>query len=148
MTVALGEDVQAAVDRCPSGGSVLLLPGAHKGPLALGPRVVKNGEGQLALSADKEVHVFGRGRATLWAATCSVLTSCAALATTEGLLLRQDAGNNYTPNPCVRISGGGLRLQACDVASAQKDSLLAIVHGADPVVSSCRWGVRASESLP
>ena len=60
VTVAPGQAVQAAVDSCPAGGSVLLLPGTHDGPLVL--------------EADKVVHVFGRGSATLRAATGSVLT--------------------------------------------------------------------------
>ena len=51
VTVAPGRDVQAAVKRCPRGGSVLLLPGVHEGPLDL--------------TAGKTVHVFGRGRAVL-----------------------------------------------------------------------------------
>ena len=65
VTVAPGEGVQAAVDRCPAGGSVLLLPGAHAGPLVLP-------------AACKEVHVFGRGRAALRTARGSVLISEAA----------------------------------------------------------------------
>ena len=67
VTVAPGHAVQAAVDACPTGGSVLLLPGTHEGPLVLGPRqdLEEDEEGPLILSADKEVHVFGRGRATL-----------------------------------------------------------------------------------
>ena len=60
VTVAPGHAVQAAVDACPTGGSVLLLPGTHEGPLVL--------------TAGKVVHVFGRGSATLRAATGSVLT--------------------------------------------------------------------------
>ena len=48
VTVAPGEDAQAAVGRCPPKGCVLLLPGTHDGPLA-----------QLPV---EEVHVFGRGR--------------------------------------------------------------------------------------
>ena len=41
VTVAPGEDVQAAVGRCPPGGCVLLLPGTHDGPLVLGPQKEK-----------------------------------------------------------------------------------------------------------
>ena len=39
VTVAPGEDVQAAVKRCPPGGCVMLLPGPHEGPLVLGLEV-------------------------------------------------------------------------------------------------------------
>ena len=35
VTVTPDEDVQVAVDACPPGGSVLLLPGTHNGPLDL-----------------------------------------------------------------------------------------------------------------
>ena len=62
VTVAPGEDVQAAIDRCPAGGCVLLLPGTHEGTLVLWA------------CANKEVHVFGRGRATLEAAAGTVIT--------------------------------------------------------------------------
>jgi len=59
VTVAPGTNVQAAVRACPPGGSVLLLPGTHEGPLRL--------------EADKEVHIFGRGLATLRSATGTVV---------------------------------------------------------------------------
>ena len=37
VTVVPGEDVRAAIDRCPSGGSVLLLPGVHEGCISVLP---------------------------------------------------------------------------------------------------------------
>ena len=36
VTVAPGASVQEGVDRCPPGGSLLLAPGVHLGPLILG----------------------------------------------------------------------------------------------------------------
>ena len=60
VTVPPGEDVQAAVERCPQGGCMLLMPGVHEGPLTL--------------AANKVVHVFGRGQAVLQRAGV-VLTS-------------------------------------------------------------------------
>ena len=121
VTVAPGEPVQAAVDRCPPGGSVLLQPGMHAGRLVLAP--------------DQEVHVFGRGRATLRVADGNVLTSSSAVATVDGLILRREAGggNRY----CVWIRSGRLRLQACDVTCASI-SCIGIEGGADPTITACK----------
>ena len=122
VTVAPGEDVQAAVDRCPPGGCVLLLPGMHAGPLVL--------------VADKEVHVFGRGRATLQTADGDVLVSSAATSTVDGLFLRREAGGGE--DYCVWIKSGRLRLQACDITSASL-ACIAIEGGADPTVAMCKY---------
>ena len=99
VTVAPGEDMQAAVDACPPGGCVLLLPGTHDGSLMLIP--------------GKEVHVFGRGQATLRTAAGGVLTSRASRVTVDGLLLRREAGSPSSKH-CVMIKSGRLRLQARD----------------------------------
>ena len=40
VSVAPGESVQAAVDRCPAGGAVLLRPGVHRGPVVIAGRGV------------------------------------------------------------------------------------------------------------
>ena len=124
VTVAPGEGVQAAVDRCPPGGCVLLLPGTHEGPLTL----------------RQEVHVFGRGLATLQSATRSVVVaSAAAKATLDGLLIRREAGGiNNLYRDGVWITGGRLRLQACDITSAASGILVFIEGGADPVLAACR----------
>ena len=76
VTVAPGEDVQAAAGRAPQGGSILLLPGVH--------------EGTLTLPAGKEVHVFGRGRAVLWCHRGHVLDSEALTSSIDGLILRRE----------------------------------------------------------
>ena len=141
VTVAPGENVQAAVDRCPAGGCLLLLPGTHKGPLVLGPRVEENEEeheqGFIQVVPDKVVHVFGRGRATLQAAEGTVLASTAASATVDGLILRREAGGGR--NYCVKINGGRLRLQACDITNAELYvHCVGISDGADPIVTSSR----------
>ena len=108
---------------------MLLLPGLHKGPLVL--------------AADKVVHVFGRGRATmLWAAPGSAVASEAAVATIDGLLMRRvgEVGQGYG----VLIRGGALRLQACDVMgphAVEGQSAGASVSfrdGADPILLACR----------
>ena len=142
VTVTPGEGVQAAVDRCPAGGSVMLLPGTHEGPLVLGPRAVSGLAGQdgnAVMTAEKEVHVFGRGRATLQTEAWHVLKSTAEKATVDGLIIRQ-ALVIFGAVGChgVRIRGGALRLQACNVTSAS-DVCLSIKGGpgTDPVVTGC-----------
>ena len=121
--VAPGTNIQAAVDSCPRGGSVLLLPGTY--------------EGQLFLFADQEVHVFGRGLATVWWAAGCVLTSWAAKATVDGLIVRLDASGINSAS-CVSIRGGALRLQGCDVISVALGPSVTIEGGADPTLVSCR----------
>ena len=126
--VAPGENVQAAVDACPPSGCVLLLPGTYDGPLVL--------------TADKVVHVFGRGLATLRGAAGAVLTSEAGNATLDGLLLRYGAGGASIYNVrrcCVWIKGGRLRLQACDVTSTAPFAPCVFIEGgADPVLTACK----------
>ena len=134
VTVAPGEDVQAAVRRCPLGGSVLLLPGSHKGPLRL--------------RADRSVHVFGRGQATLWAATDSAIISNASEATVDGIVLRCEAtgwGWADTSKHGVLITGGRLRVQACDISSTHGSGETMRIEGGDPVIIGCTcvalgWG--------
>ena len=123
VTVAPGEGVQAAVDRCPPGGCVLLLPGTHVGPLVL--------------PADKEVHVLGRGRATLRLRTAScteTVSSEAAAATLDGLTIRREAGGG---GEGVKITGGALRLQTCNITS-EYGPCVRIGISADSVLVSCK----------
>ena len=111
VTVAPGEGVQAAVDRCPRGGCVLLQPGVHAGPLVL--------------TACQEVHVFGRGRATLRTTAGTVLTCGGAKATFDGLSLKRVVLNEN--DGCgVIVRGGALRLQKCDVTSAASAGVWAV----------------------
>ena len=121
VTVAPGEGVQVAVDACPPGGCVLLLPGTH--------------EGSLTLAVDKEVHVFGRGLATLWTAAGAVVDSEAAKSTLDGLAIRREASRFWFYG--VWIRGGGLRLQDCRITCASGSSVV-VAGGADPVLTSCR----------
>ena len=125
VTVPPGANVQAAVDACPAGGSVLLLPGKYDGPLVL--------------QAGKEVHVFGRGRAKLRAAKGTVVTSESATSTLDGLIIRREGGSRYNVHDCVWIKGGRLRMQACDVTSSGlNSSCVRIEGGADPVLALCK----------
>ena len=123
VTVAAGEDVQAAVDRCPPGGCVLLLPGTHAGPVVL--------------TADKVVHVFGRGRATLQTSAGEVVISQASKATLDGILIQRMAGNTSNKDYAVWIVHGGLRMQACEITCAAL-ACVCIDGGADPVLAACK----------
>ena len=209
VTVAPGEDVQAALDRCPPGGCVLLLPGVHAGPLVLGigpregPRYQsaelpglcdtdseggsedegedeeeegegggggghphlasepseEDGEGEeggggrggtVAASVDKAVHVFGRGRASLRTAGGAVVASEAATATCDGLIIRHDSkagcfGFGSSPNTCVWVSSGALRLQACDITRST-GACVSIEGGADPMLVNC-WCVGCARPI-
>lgn len=144
VTVALGESVQAAVDACPRGGSVLLLPGIHAGPLVL--------------TAGQEVHVFGRGLATLQSSAGTVVTCSAAKATLDGLSIRQnlidlDEDGDDMPADAfgLLVLGGALRLQACDVCS-MPDTCIFIDGGNPTIISSKihdagRFGIVFSEGV-
>ena len=116
--VAPGANVQAAVDGCRPGGSVLLLPGEHNGPLVL--------------EASKEVHVFGRRRATLQLADGHVITSDAATSTIDGLTLGRVPGGTEAGRG-VWVRGGRLRVQACDIVGPTLAGVF-VNGGADPIV--------------
>ena len=123
VTVAPGEDVQAAADRCPPGGCVLLLPGTHAGPLVL--------------AAVKVVHVFGRGRATLRTVSGgeAVVTSESKKATLDGLIIRSETKSGLGRG--VWITGGQLTLQGCDITTASFVCVW-IQGGANPQLTSCK----------
>ena len=130
VAVAPGEPIQAAIDRCPPGGSVLLLPGTHEGPLVL--------------PADKEVHVFGCGRATLGTAAGTVVTSRSETATLDGLIVRTGAHTFGSGHFGILVTAGKLRVQACDVSSQSRAGICATGPAADPFIAGCRLhhGVR------
>ena len=135
VTVAPGEDLQAAIVRCPPGGCVLLLPGTHAGPLELGYRKEEEEDDDddcVWVSDDKEVHVFGRGRASLGFG--HTMTSGASRATIDGLVMRQEAGDGN--DPMVLIVEGALRLQNCNIACHSSIGI-SIEGGTDPVIIGC-----------
>ena len=131
-----GKILQAAVDRCRPGGSVLLLPGMHEGPLVLPP--------------GKVVHVFGRGLASLHVAYGNALTSSAANSTIDGLNFRfaypADIGEGGWGKddeaPLVWIKSGGLRLHSCDLSCGNNEGgcpgPCLLIEGGDPVLTSCK----------
>ena len=159
VTVAPGENVQAAVDRCPPGGCVLLLPGTHEGPLVLGPPLKEGEEGNegggkekasgsggdaLSSPPDKEVHVFGRGQAVLRTSAGIVLSSTAATATLDGLAIEREQGDDdeeveqgasASDEHALAIFGGALRVQTCEVTSFP--SACVYIGGGDPVLTNC-----------
>ena len=123
VTVAPGEAVQAAVDACPPGGSVLLLPGTHAGPLYF--------------SRGRDVRIFGRGQAVLRTSVHGVVRSVGACITLDGLVIRRDCVGSGTPGEGVATWGGRLRLQACDITSARGTGVI-VSDGASATVSGCR----------
>ena len=90
LTVSPGDDIQAAVARCPPGGSVLLSPGIYERPLRL--------------MRGKSVRIFGQGQAILRAVVEVVNPGEVVL---DGLVLRKG----------IVLQRGSPRLQACDIAN-------------------------------
>ena len=125
VTVSPREPLQAAIDRCREGGSVLLRPGAHEGGVVL----------------SKEVHLFGRGEATLRraAGVGPVVTSTAPAATLDGLVVRQgpcaegEKGHNG-----IMITAGSLLVRHCDVSSKSWSSIYVEGASANPTILGCR----------
>ena len=124
VVVTLGEDVQAAVDRCRPGGSMLLLPGSHAGPLVLG-------EGTL-------VNIFGRGLATLETALGAAVTSAAAVSCIDGLVIRVGAHASGGGHHAILITSGRLRVQNCDVSCKSLSCIKVEGRAADPLVIGCK----------
>ena len=128
-TEAPGQSVQAAVDRCRPGGSILLLPGVHEGPMVLG---------------ETETHLFGRNAARLWMRRGALITSTAPVATVDRLILWPML--EWKSSYGVHITSGRLRLQACDVDCLW--SACIVIEGAatNPLVIGCRCGAGYARS--
>ena len=125
VTVSPRESLQAAIDRCREGGSVLLLPGSYEGGVIL----------------SKVVHLFGRGEATLWRAAGegSVITSTAPVATLDGLIVRLGPHAEGERGHCgILITAGRLLVQHCDVSSKSRSSVIVEGASASPTILGCK----------
>ena len=122
--LAPSDDLQAGINKCPVGGSVLLQPGLYEGKLRL----------------RREVHVFGRGHAALTTHVGdTVVMSKAPRATLDGVGIRQAGGEGGEGGikSGVWVKRGRMRLQNCDVSSSSGSCIL-VSDGADPVIAHCR----------
>ena len=135
--VSPGEDVQAAVDRCPSGGSVLLMPGTHHGTLTL------KGENGGTYS-EKSIRVFGRGLATLRYSgrhrnDTVIFSNTFGHVVFDGLIVHQDSGLG---GACLRLyRGGTATVQACDLSSRESECMES-GGGNELSMTGCRYDVR------
>ena len=125
VTVSPREPLQAALDRCSEGGSVLLRPGASEGGVVL----------------SKEVHLYGRGEATLRGAMGEgpVVTSTAPAATLDGLVVRlgpheEGEEGHYG----ILITAGSLLVRHCDVSSKSRSNIFVRGASANPTILGCK----------
>ena len=130
VTVPPGADLQLAIDGCPTGGSVLLLPGVHSGPLLV----------------SKEVHLFGRGEATVACVTrgASAISCDAPSGTLSGLIVRKgplpEGAEAVVGDHGIWIRKGRMRVVDCDASSEARASCVRVDGGkeTDPVVQGCK----------
>ena len=105
-----GDNLRAAVKKCPKGGCILLRPGIY----ALAPHKSSYNAG---LAIEAPVSLFGRGLATLQSPGCSPLLDVSGATfpfALDGLVV-QTLGGNRTGDS-VLVFGGPVRLQACTIA--------------------------------
>ena len=125
VTVSPREPLQAAIDRCREGGSILLLPGAYEGVVVL----------------SKEVHLFGRGEATLLCKVKEghVITSTAPTATLDGLVVRLGPhAEGEEGHLGILITAGSLLVRHCDVSSLSKSTIYVQGASANPTIIGCK----------
>lgn len=158
-----GDNVQSAVDACPTGGCILLRPGNYS--LAATARNGPAHEPHTAgLWVERDVALFGRGMASVAMADDAPHACVMVMATNaprdrptlDGIFVRsalpvqgQDdtgseagalAGAPPLGSGCFVLIRGGLgsaRLQACDFSS-----VCAEVRGASPKITGCRCEAR------
>ena len=120
-----GQNMQASVNACPSGGSILLLPGVHRGTLVL-PR-------------DKVVHVFGRDSPVIQPYSLerqsAVVVSKAKKSTLVGIRLRSPTNVRFN-RTLLLIRCGNLRLQDCDLVSTNGTCMRVSMGG--PTLQGCQ----------
>ena len=103
--VEAGVDLQAAINRVPEGGSILLRAGEYQGPIVL----------------DREVHIFSEAGARLimphessgQSNPLALVVMHAKGSTIDGLQIGR--GNTTYKMNAVHIFAGGCRLQECDI---------------------------------
>ena len=142
-----GDDMQAALDRCPTGAAVLLLPGVY-------------GTGA-TLTLRTDITVFGRGLATIQVNTSEVeggpagpfnmpiiesLAENASLCGISAHVNQVDGGEvEYVPNTMFNLisaKGGALRVQAC---TFDEDGCGGIyVAGGHTTLVDCKFNVTDS----
>ena len=126
VTVSPRESLQAAIDRCREGGNILLLPGAYEGGVVL----------------SKEVHLFGRGEATLRRASGEegpVVTSTAPAATLDGLVVRLGPhAEGEKGHFGILITAGSLLVRHCDVCSLSADNIHVAGASTSPSILGCK----------
>ena len=131
VTVSPREPLQAAIDRCRVGGSILLLPGTYEGGVVL----------------SKEVHLFGRGEVTLQGVVVdeegdgeeAVITSTAPAATLDGLVVRLGPhAEGYYGHLGILITAGSLLVRHCDVSSQSLSSICVQGASADSTILGCK----------
>ena len=139
VTVAPGDPLHPAVQSCPVGGSILLLPGVHSGFMGL----------------DKSIRIFGRGAAEIsYSGSTHIILSIAEDVVLDGIIFRLVPNSHYL-NPttedlavglakrefsrsaCVDVVGGRLRLQACDIAQTLGDAVH-VTNRAEVEVIACK----------
>lgn len=129
VTVAPGDDVEAAVASCPRDGSVLLLPGVHRGPVTL---------------RANDVHVFGRGLAVL---ESTLVVRSQRGTTIDGLRFREPDDERLDHHVVIE-AGSCARVQECDVSTVGRPptdaaiinhALLLVREGANPVIVRCSF---------
>ena len=125
VTVSPRESLQAAIDRCREGGSILLLPGVYEGGVIL----------------SKEVHLYGRGEATLRRAAGEghVITSTAPAATLDGLVVRMGPHEEGEEGHFgILITAGSLLVRHCDVSSQSRSSIVVWGASVNPAILGCK----------
>ena len=125
VTVSPSEPLQAAIDRCLEGGSILLLPGAYEGGVVLSTKV----------------HLFGRGEATLRRAGGEgpVITSTAPTATLDGLVVRLGPhAEGEVGHFGILITTGSLLVRHCDVSSKSRSNICVRGASASPIILACK----------
>ena len=111
INIAPGESVQNAINKCPKGGNIRLLPGLHKGPIFL--------------DSHTEINIFGKCKALLYSDYGSVITSNSNNSTIDGLLILTKKYKYDDDFYAININSGILNIQHCNIASFMAGSIIA-----------------------